>query len=471
MNLSEIVDSYKILIMQNIQPINQISIMIRIIPVILLITTLLLSFDRNDNKIFYQEKLLDIAGFIEENEDQYSRFYDIMTVGKLTDPLSAYNPFGNGFTLFLPTNEAFDKYIQNSNRYSSFNELLQDIDFVRVLGRYHLVNAMLHTNEFPYGALPDTTATGDLLTIGFSSNLDTTVYKVNNLSPIIIANLEMLNGYIHIIGEVLEPVNYTGYEWLTQHAGYTILSEAFKITGLKDTLGLYRLSGNNQLVKNKYTIFAEHDSIYARYGIHSIDDLINKYSTPGMELTNSDNDLYQFAAYHILEGSYFLDEFEGKRNYNSYANYPLSISAGLDICINFGADTFAIQISGEDTTIINYIRLYYQESNVLTKNGPIHVITDVMELFKPARSSRIFQFTEEPLISEAGKTANTYEFIDPNEFEEIYWTGAKKIIYVKSSSTSEKASAKDYIQIEGNFSIEYIMPKILPGKYKLSFNA
>ena len=105
-----------------------------------------------------------------------------MVKGELRDPLSAYNPFGNGFTLFLPTDEAFDRYIQNNPNYNSFEELVNDKDFVRILGRYHLVNTGLETNEFPYGALPDTTATGDLLTIGFSSDTDTTVYLVNSIA-------------------------------------------------------------------------------------------------------------------------------------------------------------------------------------------------------------------------------------------------------------------------------------------------
>jgi len=444
--------------------------MTRIAPVILLMLLVCFSCERNqDDRVFYQEDLIDIAGYIEKNKEKFNRFYDIMNVGELTDPLSAYNPAGDGsFTLFLPTDEAFDRYIQNNSRYSSFHALIQDISFVRELGRYHLVSTGIRTNYFPYGALPDTTATGDMLTIGFSSDLDTTIYKVNNIAPVIIANLEMVNGYIHVIGEVLEPVNFTGYEWLAQNPGYTILSEALKLTGLKDTLSLY-ITTNKQVVKNMYTILAEHDSIYSRYGIHSIEDLIGKYGTPGKELTDIDNSLYQFTAYHILERSFFLDEFEGSENYNTYANFPSSINAaGLEIRINQGVDTFSIKISGGDTTWINYIRFFYQESNVLTKNGPIHFISDVMELFNPPRIERTFQFREEPAIDQASETET---FIDPDKFVRINWSGTDYIIYVRQSGTSENAKNPDYIRIEGNFTIEYTMPKILPGRYALKFRA
>ena len=422
-----------------------------------------------DGLVFQQDDLISIAAFLEENQETYSRFYDIMVLGDLENAFSAYNPYGNGLTLFLPTNESFDRFIENSDQYNSFDDLLNDLDFVRLIGRYHMVNSIFRTNDFPYGALPDTTASGDLLTIGFSSDLDSTVYKVNNTAPIIMANMEMVNGYIHIIDEVLEPIRYTGYERLRKDPGYSIISDAFDITGLKDTLGLYVRNSDNQLVKNNYTLLVEHDSIFERNGIHSIDDLINTYATPGRELTDPENGLYQFAAYHILEGRYFLDGFSGSQNYNTYAIYPTYISAGLDLRINVGADTFGIEITDTDTTYINYIRIFYQESNILTKNGPIHKISDVMELYKPGRSQRTFQFLEESEIKEASITPGTYEFIEPEEFELIKWSGVEELVYFKSSG-SISASLNDYLRIDGDFIIEYKMPKILPGKYKVSIN-
>jgi len=436
-----------------------------IVPVIL--SLMLFSCDRTNNQSFFQEDLVEIADYIIKNKETYSRFYDIMTSGELTDPLNAYNPFGIGFTLFLPTDEAFDRFIENSEKYTSFNDLLQDVDFVRELGRYHLVNMELKSNEFPYGSLPDTTATGDLLTIGFSSSLDTTIYKVNNVAPVVEANLEMLNGYIHIISKVLEPIDFTGYDWLQQNEGYSILAGALSLTGLSDTLGFYRRTTNNQLVKNEYTLLVEHDSIFSRNGINSIDDLILEYSTPGTEYTDNNNALYQFAAYHILEGSYFLVDFDESGNYNTMANYPISILAGLELQINRGIDTFAIEFSEVDTNYTTYIKIHYQESNVLTKSGAIHFLTDVMELYTGIPISRqTFQFLEEPVINADRQLVNTYEYVDPDKFEYIYWSGPEYIEYTKAGS-SERAAGDDYITIKGRFSIQYTMPKILPGKYEL----
>ena len=443
--------------------------MIRLWFLIVVLSLVILSCNRESERIFFEEDLVEIADFIVDNKDTYSRFYDIMVTGEMTDPLNAFNPFGEGFTLFLPTDEAFDRFIQNSSKYSSFNDLLDDIDFVRELGRYHLVNREFRTHQFPYGALPDTTATGDLLTIGFSSSLDTTIYKVNNIAPVIEANLEMLNGYIHVISEVLEPVNFTGYEWLQQKEGFSILAEALKIAGLADTLGLFRRAGNNQLVKNEYTILAEHDSIFSRNEIHSIDDLIAKYATPGKDYSDPQNGLYQFAAYHVLEGDFFLVDFENSGNYNTLGNYPIKIITGIEIQINNGVDTFAMEYSDMDTTAITHLSLMYQSSNILTKNGAIHFLTEVMELYTDIpRSIRNFGFRDgEPEIQEAFQQRGTKEFVDPSKLEFIDWSGPETLLYFRSSSESEQAWNDDYLKIEGNFIIEYTMPKILPGKYML----
>ena len=446
-----------------------------IIPILLLFATVIISCSTEiEEDIFFDEDLVTIGDFIEDNNETFSSFYRVMMQGSLYDPLTSYNPHGRNFTLFLPTDEAFERYIRKSSKYSSMEDLLEDHEFTSILGRYHLVNIDLQTNEFPYGALPDTTATGDLLTIGFSDQFDSTVYKVNNVAPVIQSNLEMVNGYIHVISEVLEPVNYSGVQWLIDNPNFSILSQALDITGLRDTLGVYRTTSSGKLVKNRYTILAEHDSIYNRSGINSIDDLIDEYATPGLPYTDPENGLYQFAAYHVLEGENFLVDFDQTRNYNTYANAPVLMASGLEVRINPGVDTFRLEISGSgDTTAITHIGLYYQESNILTKNGAIHFLDEIMEFYTPRLSERTFQFYEEPEINNLRNQPGTYYFLEEeqDELEVISWTGPKEISYYKTSGTSEPAANNDYLEIDGNFVIDYTMPKILPGRYTLYVRA
>jgi len=448
-------------------------IQIRTVFVILLTGSILLFSCKKDTieTGFFDENVLSIATFLENNQEEYARYWEIIQTTGLFHTLNAYNPNGDGFTLFLPTDDAFDRYIEQNEKYNSFEELLADFDFLWILSRYHLVNRMFLSNEFPYGALPDSTSTGDYLTIGIEVKGDSSHYTVNNVAPLKELDIETTNGYVQVISEVLEPISYNSYEWLKYVEGYSILASAFEYTGLKDTMDIYKTSSTGELVKNAYTVLVEHDSIFHRNGIYTFDDLVDRYHTPGYELDDPDGGLYQFAAYHLLEGSYFLDAFEGSSNYNSYAVYPVAVSAGLDIKINTGVDSFRIEISGTDTTLINYIGVYYQESNVNTKNGPIHFVDEIMELYQPGRSDMYFQFMEDPKILEASKNQGTYEFVDKELFELIGWDGTEALIYEKGSQSNNRARSGDYIELKGKTTFEYSMPKIMPGRYSVIIRA
>jgi uncharacterized surface protein with fasciclin (FAS1) repeats len=448
-------------------------IQIRTVFVILLTGSLMFSSCKKDTIVtgFFDENVLSIATFLENNKEEYSKYWDIIQTTGLYHTLNAYNPNGDGFTLFLPTDDAFDRYIQQNDKYESFEALLEDVEFLWLLSRYHLVNRMFLSNEFPYGALPDSTSTGDYLTIGIEVKGDSSHYTVNNVAPLEELDIETTNGYVQIISEVLEPISYNSYEWLKYVEGYSILASALEYSGLKDTMNIYKTSSTGELIKNAYTVFAEHDSIYERNGIYTFDDLVDRVHTPGYELDDPDGGLYQFAAYHLLEGSYFLDAFEGSSNYNSYAVYPVSVSAGLDIRLNAGVDTFRYVITGADTTVINYVGVYYQESNVNTKNGPIHFVDQILELFQPRRSDAYFQFLEDPKILEASRNQGTYEFVDPDIFELISWDGTERLIYEKGTQANNRARSGDYIELEGKSTFAYNMPKIMPGRYQVRIRA
>lgn len=316
---------------------------------------------------------LTISQYLEKNQNEYSKFYRLLVDGKMLSTLYAYNPYGDDYTLFLPTDEAIDRIIRQDQKYGSFEELLKDTSYVNFLVRYHTLNRKVHTDEFPDGALIDSTLTGDRLVAGFYTDGDNQIIRMNNIAPIIKSNLKMTNGYIHVISEVLQKVEISGYDWLQQQPDYSILAQAMKLSEIK-----------KRLVWNKYTLFAEPDSVYHRYGINNINDLINRMATPGMPLSNVPNSFYQFVAYHILNGEYFLNDFYwGSRKYVTMSGQLITIYVGQEIRINTGVDTYgtAISESGEKT-VLDYIRPVPEGCNILTRTGPVHSISDLM-YYKP----------------------------------------------------------------------------------------
>jgi uncharacterized surface protein with fasciclin (FAS1) repeats len=318
---------------------------------------------------WFENEYFTIGEYLNQNQQEYSKSYRLLTEGRMLGTLGGYNPYGEGYTLFLPTDEAIDQFISSHEEYTDFDNLLKDTTFLQTLTRYHTVNNVLHTNDFPNGALKDTTLTGERLTIGLYSDDDLPLYKVNNVVPIVKSNLEMTNGYIHVVSGVLQPVEIGGYDWLQLQDEYTILAQAMELSEIK-----------NRLWWDQYTILAEPDSIYERYGISNIEELVDRIATPGIPYSDRTSDFYQFTAYHIMRGEFYLNDlYLGTEDYRTLGNERVIIDVGTDIRINPGLVSYGTEITETgDTIAIDYIRLLWEGCNILTHSGPIHTISELL---------------------------------------------------------------------------------------------
>jgi uncharacterized surface protein with fasciclin (FAS1) repeats len=422
---------------------------------------------------FKDMRQMTIYDYLNANKDKYSSFLAILQSGKLDKTLEAYNPHGTGYTLFLPDNNAIDNFIKNSNKYSSLSDLLKDSAYDYELCRYHVVNLAIKTNDFPFGALPDLTLSLDYLTVSFVVEPDTSYYLINNQARITKANIELSNGYIHVIADALNPVTYTSYGWLANHPGYSIFKAAVDITGLKDTINI----NNKDLTKTNlpFTMLIEADSVYNRSGIFSLEDL-EKLISPGNDnYTNKLNPLYNFVAYHILTGTRFLDNlFNVSTNYTTYSDVPLSINGiGIDIKINPGKENFDTIINQSDTTIINWVGFYYDVSNIVTQSGAIHFINHVLKQQIPSRFTQTYEFWEEPLLNQYRLVPGTYLIEDHSSLSVVSWYGAD-LNYVKLADipgVNAIAWSNDYLLINGDFTLSYTIPAVVQGSYTVFLQA
>ncbi len=419
---------------------------------------------------FEDQEQMTIYDYIVENEDRYSSFMRILETGEINKTLSAYNPYGTGYTLFLPDNEAIDKFIGESNRYASLDDLLKDKAFSADLSRYHVVLMAINANDFPFGALPEYTMSGDYLTISFIIEEDTSYYKINNQAPVTETNIELSNRYIHMIGKALDPINFTSYKWLEDHPGFSIIKRAMDATGLKETIDINLK--DQSLEATPITLLIEHDTVFQKRNIHTFEDLAAWISPDHTDYSSISNPLYNFTAYHILEGSRFLDDFtEISTNYTTYSDIPLNIDGlGLDIYINKGKEVFDTIINVQDTVVIDFVGFNYDASNVITQSGAIHLIDQVLRQQQPSRATQTFQF-DEPLFNEYKKEPGEYLIDDPSSLNHIVWSGAD-LIYVQKANPQEiTAWGGDYIYINGDFSISYTIPKLVQGKYRAFLGA
>jgi uncharacterized surface protein with fasciclin (FAS1) repeats len=430
-----------------------------------------LSCTKDDSKVVFKDQdKYTIYSYIAANKQDFSTFLNMLQIAKIDRILSAYNSVkdAQGFTLFLPTNEAIEKFVQQSGKYASLNEFLSDTEYVTAFCKYHVLNTAYKTDNFPFGAFDKETLSGDKLTVSFISETDTSYYKINNQAPVISQNIEVSNGYIHVVSYPLKPIVYTSYYWLEQNPGFSIFKAAVDLTGLKSLLEL-NIKDQSATI-SAFTLLLEHDSIYNKRKIYNIQDLINFISPDNNDYTNPLNPLYNFVAYHVLVGEYFLNDFEKTNsNYSTYSDVPLRIIDNTSfITINLNREVFDTIINGLDTTIINYISFNYDASNVLTQSGVIHFIDQVMTQKSPTIAEQNYSFNE-PLFAKFNTVPGAHRIEDSTALKNIKYSGAD--LFFVTGETSSTAWNKDYLMINGDFTISYTIPKLVQGEYEIFLRA
>ena len=162
---------------------------------------------------------------------------------------------------------------------------------------------------------------------------DYPVISVNNSAQIANANVEVHNGIIHVITDVLQPTEQNVVEVIATFSKYSLFTEAIKATGIANKLNLIedKLYDNNPLSydivlgynngnpetlpsfrKYGYTLFVEPDSVFEANGITDIRALIAyakaEYDAvypkdAGLydsDLKHPKNPLNRFVAYHCV---------------------------------------------------------------------------------------------------------------------------------------------------------------------------
>lgn len=412
--------------------------------------------------------------YLVANKDSFSSFIQIIDAADLKGALSSFNPNGADYTLFAPNNNAVADFIKNNGKYSSLDDLLNDKSYVSILARYHVVNMGVKTTGFPYGAFTQPTLSDDYLNVNYIIETDTTYFKINNQAPVIQTNIEVSNGYVHVISVMLTPVTLNSYGWLKSNAGYSIFLSAIEATGIDKIIDVDMKLEDQKL--SPFTVLVEPDSVYKKRNVNSFDDLAKLISPDRTDYTSTTNPLYSFVGYHILTQSLYLNDFTSQAeatNYGTFADIPIRIDGtGLDIMINNGKEIFDTIVVNGVTTIIDFVGINYDASNVVTQSGAIHIVDQILKPQVPTRAYVSFSFWDQPTkdMIDYEIKGGTFLIDDPKTINNVTWSGSD-LYYVKSFDDSELAYNKDYLKIDGDFTITYVLPKIIQGKYNVILRA
>ena len=87
----------------------------------------------------------------------------------------------------------------------------------------------------------------------------------------------------------------------------------------------------------------------------------------------------------------------------------------------------------------------------------------------PSRSRQDLQFQEDPYINELSREAGTYLIEDPDALLYIEWSPSD--LYFVEESQNISAWGNDYLEINGDFRISYVIPELIPGNYEVYLRA
>ena len=244
-----------------------------------------------------------IEDYLEANDSLFSDFNVIMERSGYNRQMSSYGQY----TCYAPVNSGVRKYIdslyndttdyvENAAGEKTFlhhgmteNSLdgLTD-SLCKDIAQYH-ISAMLNSYIDQLSNV-NGASIATILNTPFISKLDNDgVVRFNDVAEVLEFDKEMTNGYVHVISDVIPRTTQKVDKVFNRHKEFSIFYDALRLTGLADTLNgpvkkeatysLDNISGRPGSgmssgryfvpteCKISYTVFAETNETFARYGI------------------------------------------------------------------------------------------------------------------------------------------------------------------------------------------------------------
>lgn len=440
--------------------INYKSLRARIMALCLVLVTFLLGCEQQIVDVSTTDDV-NMLGYFERNQDQYSSLIDILERTDIDAFLGAYG----AYTMFAPTNDAIAAFLQEKG-VSSVDQL--EVDELKQIIRLHLIEDTISTSEFTDGKLPRITMLGQYVITGTQLENGAARTRVNRQANVVTANIRVGNGIIHAIDHVLQPANQTVAQMLESNPEYSIFTAALKETGLFTELNkLYEDGSTTERIW--YTVLAQKDAVYNNMNINSYEDLKAKYSQTGNPSDRSDS-LYLYMAYHILNDSKYLADLVTAPSHVTLAPQEVITTKleGEEILIN--EDIFNGVL--EEGAPVNRAA-----SDNTATNGVVHAVTENFQLKKREPVRVYFDVADQPEIRklpEFRKSGAASVRFDPGTFKDIYFEGSNspRITYEPGSTTGNDGYAfGDYLSVRMSANVarlvEFTTPTLIKGRYKV----
>lgn len=413
--------------------------------VFLFIAVIAINSCKEDPQLWKVDSEEQVIGDYIASNPEYSEFNKLIELAGMKALLRIRGPF----TVFLPTNEAMMEYYAMKG-VSGLEEFSEDVQ--EDICRNHFVDAFIGTGDIGLGALREVNGLGDYL----SSEFDGSDILISKTSKIIQRDIYCSNGVVQIMDKVMDPVTMDIFTLVSSDPSYKIFSDGLSLTGLKDTLQIITFPYGSKVARTRYTLLAVADTIYNRYGINNVDDLIEWCGASPDSVTYLDNAFYRYMEYHCMHGSYYLsDLLTGVYPILSRDN-NVAFTIDTDYKINYDRDTKL------------YTGFNIPSSNTAAKNGALHSIDDVLEAINPKPAFVQFETTDFFDLQQGDYYQKYYmRFFDgENDLDKIKWRGNYLQYYYQQNNTG--VLNRDCLAIQGGWwEISITFPKVMKGTYEV----
>lgn len=277
-----------------------------------------------------------VIGTITDIAASDPQFSTLVSALERTGLDATLNIFTGRFTVFAPTNDAFAASGINLDN-------LSDDELTNVL-LYHVISgSVIRSTDINEGLTEagsaNTTGPGGSALPLFVERSGSTI-TVNDAN-ITAADIEGVNGVIHVIDAVLLPPSIV--DRAVRDGRFTTLVTALQRTGLDATLA----------AAGDFTVFAPTDDAFAAAGIN-LDDLSNE------ALTN-------VLLYHVIGASVTAGDIADGQSYAASLNATGPNDSALSLGLNKSAN--GVFVNGETQVLI---------ADVVANNGVIHAVNRVL---------------------------------------------------------------------------------------------
>ena len=407
------------------------------------------------------DETVNITGYLESNQEQYSMFLEIL---ETTNYSTFMNTYGT-YTLFLPTNEAVQNYL-DAEGFSSINDIpMEDLED---LAKLHILEERIETVSFNDGKISTPSMQGQYLITGAANIGGSSNITVNKDARITSSNIEVGNGLIHVIDKMLKVANRTLAEMIEDDESLSIFSTALKETGWYEVLD-EPLTYNNDSVPSYLTVIAQSNEVFSENGINSYTDLEEKYSHLNDPMNPADS-LNLFMAYRIVPGLNYLADLVGTSTVLTKA--PLEV-----IGIKLKRDSIVLNEETFNGVFEEGVAINRNVSDVTASNGAIHFVGDNFFIKKRFPAPVYFDPADQPefrQLSSVFRKPGNYASLNSDELSEINYEGSYDLTYAMPpiGDRTGRGWHGDVLELVRfrtgvTNNLEFTTPVIIKGQYKV----